>query len=45
MITPKEIEKLISIKFKYTDDIQVSLKKDNEDMKQYKILINKLIEQ
>ena len=45
IITPEEIEKLFSIQFKYTDDIQVSLKKDIEDMKHYKILINKLIEQ
>ena len=33
------------IKMIYADDIQVSLKKDIEDMKHYKILINKLIEQ
>ena len=45
MITHKEIEKLFSKLFKYTDDIQVSLKKDIEEMKHYKILINKLIEQ
>ena len=45
MITPEEIEKTFSIQLKYTDDIQVSLKKDIEDMKHYKILINKLIEQ
>ena len=45
MITPEEIEKLFSIQFQYTDDIQVSLKKDIEDMKHYKVLINKLIEQ
>ena len=45
MITPEEIEKLFSIQFQYTDDIQVSLKKDIEDMKHYKALINKVIEQ
>ena len=45
MITSEEIEKLFSIQFQYTDDIQVSLKKDIEDMKHYRVLINKLIEQ
>ena len=43
MITPEEIEKLFSIQFQYTDDIQVSLNKDIEDMNHYRVLINKLI--
>ena len=45
MISPKEIEKLFFIHFQYTDDILVILKVDIEDMKHYKLLINKLIEQ
>ena len=45
MITLEEIEKLLSIQFQYTYDIQVSLKKDIEDMKHYRVLINKLIDQ
>ena len=44
MITSEEIEKLSSIQFQYTDDVQVSLKKDIEDMKHNIVLINKLIE-
>ena len=44
MITPEEIEKLFSIQFQYTDDIQVSLKKDIEGIKHCIVLINKLIE-
>ena len=41
MITPEEIEKLFSIQYQYTDNIQVSLKIDIEDMKHYRVLINK----
>ena len=45
MITRKEKEKIFSFQFQYTYKIKVSLKKDIEDMKQYRVLINKLIEQ
>ena len=39
------IYELLNIINIQTDDIQVSLKKDIDNMKHYKILINKLIEQ
>ena len=35
MISPEEKEKLFSIQFQYTDDIQVSLIKDIKDKKQF----------
>ena len=38
------IYELLNIINIQTDDIQVSLKKDIDNMKHYKILINKLIE-